>query len=243
MLKLATYNIHKGHSLTRGSQMEQIRSGLTELAADVVCLQEVQDINLKRMRQLSEKHASQINALQGNTYPYHAYGANAIYAHGHHGNAVLSKYPIRQWQNVDVSHHRLEQRGLLHAIVEHPQYGDLHVICVHFGLFKVSRVVQAHSLIKHVEQFVPPQSGLVIAGDFNDWNLHVHHLLTQKLGVTDAVEKSQDQQLGRTFPVMLPWFRLDRLYTRQLNVQSATVHRGAEWRIRSDHLPISAIVQ
>ncbi|MGL4767127.1 MAG: endonuclease/exonuclease/phosphatase family protein [Formosimonas sp.] len=243
MLKIATYNIHKGHSMLRGCSLAMLKAGLSELAADIVCLQEVQETSRRRAESVLAHGASQIAALQSDIYPHVAYGANAIYSHGHHGNAILSRYPIHTWQNIDVSDHRLEQRGLLHAVVEPPILGDVHVICAHFGLFKVSRVRQAAALAAHVERSVPDGVPLIVAGDFNDWNLHVHHLLTQRLHVVDAVEAVHQQHVARTFPARLPWFKLDRLYVRGVSVLDAQVHTGREWRNRSDHAPMTAVVR
>jgi endonuclease/exonuclease/phosphatase family metal-dependent hydrolase len=240
MFKVATYNIHKGHSMVRGCSLSQLKTGLSELDADIVCLQEVQETSRRHHSSLTAHGASQITALQNGKYPYVAYEANAVYSHGHHGNAILSRYPIREWQNIDVSDHRLEQRGLLHAIIEHPRLGDVHVLCAHFGLFKVSRVRQASALAMHVERYIAADAPLIIAGDFNDWNLHVHHLLTQRLHVVDTVELIHQQHVARTFPAHLPWFKLDRLYVRNLRVNDAQVHSGREWRTRSDHAPITA---
>jgi endonuclease/exonuclease/phosphatase family metal-dependent hydrolase len=240
MYTIATYNNHKGHSLTRGSHMSALKEGLHELNADIICLQEVQDINTRRVTLRGDHGHSQLNALCGATYPHYAYGANAIYTHGHHGNAILSKFPIHSHQNIDVSDHRLEQRGLLHAVVEHPRHGDLHVVCAHFGLFKGSRIRQAQALIHLVKAEVPANAPLIIAGDFNDWNLHVHSLLSSQLHITDAMEHMQSNKAARTFPVSLPWFKLDRLYSRDLEIKTANVHGGSAWRARSDHLPISA---
>lgn len=278
MITVATYNIHKAHSMTRGCHLSELKSGLKEINADLICLQEVQDVNTKRKSPVLIEHGhSQIAALQANLYPHIAYGANAIYEHGHHGNAILSKYPIQHWRNIDVSDHRLEQRGILHATLEHPQLGEIHVINSHFGLFKVSRVRQAHALIRHVRDTVPTHAPLIVAGDFNDWNLHVHHLLTHELQLQDAVESIQSsartstpdkqphplrrlvknithtalaptpfgtqQSLGRTFPSMIPWFQLDRLYVRGFEIAEAHVKMGAEWRHRSDHAPIQATLK
>ncbi len=240
MFTVATYNIHKGHSMTQGSRIVQLKAGLAELAADIICLQEVQEINTKRTINHTIWGQSQLASLHDNHYPFCVYGANAIYRHGDHGNAILSKYPIVSWQNIDVSDHRLEQRGLLHAQIDHPRHGELHVICVHFGLFKGGRNRQAQALIAHIEKHVPHDATLIIAGDFNDWNLHVHRALTQHLKVIDAVEHLQETEVGRTFPSLMPWFKLDRLYVRGLSVQSAKIHSGPIWRSRSDHAPICA---
>ncbi len=240
MFKVATYNIHKGQTLFKGCNLSGLKQGLNELNADIICLQEVQETSRRRSASIDAHGASQLLALQSNRYPYAAYGANAVYHHGHHGNAILSRYPIQKWQNIDVSDHRLEQRGILHAILQHPRLGDVHVLCAHFGLFKVSRVRQAVALIEHVKQHIPADAPLIIGGDFNDWNLHVHQALTHQLHVIDSIDHAHKKHLGRTFPVHLPWFKLDRLYTRNLNVVAAHVHASPEWRQRSDHAPISA---
>ena len=277
MITVATYNIHKAHSMTRGCHLNELKSGLKEMDADLICLQEVQDINTKRKSPILIEHGhSQVAALQANLYPHSAYGANAIYEHGHHGNAILSKYPIEQWRNIDVSDHRLEQRGVLHATLDHPVLGEVHVINSHFGLFKVSRIRQAYALIRYVRCFVPPHAPLIVAGDFNDWNLYVHHILTRELLLQDAIETIQrglkphvnsesnrlrrlvknltntalaptpfgtPKTVGRTFPSMIPWFKLDRLYVRGFEIAEAHVKMGAEWRNRSDHAPIQATLK
>jgi endonuclease/exonuclease/phosphatase family metal-dependent hydrolase len=49
-----------------------------------------------------------------------AYGMNAVYDHGHHGNALLSSFPIGNQHNHDVSDHAYEQRGILHCVLETP---------------------------------------------------------------------------------------------------------------------------
>lgn len=240
MLTVATYNIHKGHSLTQGSRISALKTGLSELAADILCLQEVQETNLKRKHIHSIHGHSQLDSLHDGRYPFVAYGANAVYQHGNHGNAILSIYPIKSWQNIDVSDHRLEQRGLLHAIILHPKHHEIHVICAHFGLFKNGRGRQAQALIKCVHQHVPTDAPLIIAGDFNDWNLHVHRTLTHDLQVIDTTENHHKTQVGRTFPSFLPWFQLDRMYIRGFSVESSHIYSGALWRTRSDHSPILA---
>jgi len=251
MITVATYNIHKAYSMVHGCRIDTLKEALTEIDVDIVFLQEVQDINIKRRNvSLSKDTHSQTSALQGDIYPYVAYGANAFYEHGHHGNAILSKYPIKTWQNIDISDHKLEQRGVLHAIIEHPKYGDIHLICTHFGLFKGSRIRQAKALIEHVRHNISHDVPLVIAGDFNDWNLHVHRILTGELTLKDAIETIQhrDKKIkrlprsipGRTFPSFIPWFKLDRLYVRSLEIVEAHVKSGREWHTRSDHIPIQA---
>ena len=114
VLRVATLNIHKGLSqFNRRMVIHELREGLRALDADLVFLQEVQGMN--------ERMALRFAAWPGMPqYEYLAegawtpvYGRNAVYDHGHHGNAILSRYPIVSAANEDVSSHRFERRGLL----------------------------------------------------------------------------------------------------------------------------------
>ncbi|WP_413894647.1 endonuclease/exonuclease/phosphatase family protein [Pantoea ananatis] len=63
---------------------------------------------------------SQYEFLADTLWPQFAYGRNAVYPHGHHGNALLSRFPIASFVNRDVSIAGHEHRGLLHAVLEIP---------------------------------------------------------------------------------------------------------------------------
>ena len=175
--------------------------------------------------------------LYGSNSPY---GKNAVYDEGHHGNAILSRYPITRWDNVDVSAHRFESRGLLHCEMAIPGWTEkLHCICVHLGLFKRGQSQQLQALEKHIEQLVPPQAPLVIAGDFNDWREIASRVLVQRLNLTEAFELTEGRA-ARSFPSVLPLFRLDRIYIRGFQVEKTEVHLGKPWSKISDHAVLSA---
>ena len=73
----------------------------------------------------------------------YAYGRNAVYPEGHHGNAVLSRFPIEYYENRDISVGNGEKRGLLYCRIVPPQSGiTIHVICVHLGLRADQRQAQ-----------------------------------------------------------------------------------------------------
>ncbi|WP_425277949.1 endonuclease/exonuclease/phosphatase family protein, partial [Enterobacter hormaechei] len=64
----------------------------------------------------------------------YAYGRNAVYPEGHHGNAVLSRFPIEHYENRDVSVGESEKRGLLYCRITPPELDvPVHVGCVHLG--------------------------------------------------------------------------------------------------------------
>jgi endonuclease/exonuclease/phosphatase family metal-dependent hydrolase len=252
--RAATYNICKGATGIAGrSRVHDIRMALHQIDADVVFLQEVQDRNDRRQHgPLQRPAAAQLDFLATSGYEHSAYGINSIYSHGHHGNAILSRYPISSYTNHDISDHALERRGMLHAVVAPAAAPPIHLICVHFGLVKMSRLRQARLVSDFVEQEIPRRAPLIIAGDFNDWQRRVDPELRTRLAVAEVNDASEPNWIdwwlpwrprrppARTFPSVAPWLRLDRIYVRGLTVRQARVPRGRSWVRRSDHVPLIA---
>lgn len=160
---------------------------------------------------------------------------NAVYKAGHHGNAILSRFPIVHTRNKDVSAHRFEQRGLLHCEIDFNGQ-SVHCFCAHFGLFARGRRAQMQALIAHVQTEVPPNAPLVIAGDFNDWRNQLSRELAGKLDVYDAFHLGHGKP-ARSFPASFPLFKLDRIYVRGFDVVECHVHGG---RRMSDHAALLA---
>ena len=237
-LKIATYNIHKGFShFNRRMVLHDLRDRLRELNADIVFLQEVQGENIRdALRHHNYPAQPQHEFLADQIWPHHAYGKNAVHDEGHHGNAILSRYPIVRWDNQDISAHRFESRGLLHCEIELPETGQLlHCICVHFGLFKRGRGVQFNALVERINQVVPADAPLIIAGDFNDWRNHASRLLAQELQLHEVFDTNHGK-LARSYPAGMPLLRMDRIYVRGLEIQHSNV---CAWNKISDHVALS----
>jgi endonuclease/exonuclease/phosphatase family metal-dependent hydrolase len=240
-LSVATYNIHKGVShLRRRPKMPELRDHLRALDADVVFLQEVRGAQ----PETSKKHAPPGNIPQyeflADTYWFTAYGKNAETRHGHHGNALLSRYPIVYQENEDISAHWLEQRGLLHCVVNAGKtMPRLHCLNVHLGLLEHWRRRQLTAMVARVEALIPPDEPLLIAGDFNDWHRKGHRYLCDALHATDVFATIQGKP-ARTFPSFLPLLPLDRIYVRGLDVRSARIHYAQRAPRVSDHAALSA---
>ncbi|MBS3935151.1 MAG: endonuclease/exonuclease/phosphatase family protein [Sulfuritalea sp.] len=242
MLSIATWNIHKGFSqFNRRLVVHELRERLRELDADIVFLQEVQG----RHERHAERHVNwptepQHEFLAEDVWENHAYGRNMVYDHGHHGNAILARYPILRAHNQDVTRLRFEKRGLLHCAVAVPKLAlPLHCVCTHLSLFGSSRRHQYDALANFLEKNVPPQAPLIVAGDFNDWGGRACELLAPRLGLVEAFA-SEGARPSRSYPALLPLFRLDRIYVRGLTVADCAVHHGAPWSAISDHAALSA---
>ncbi len=239
-LKIATYNIHKGFSqFNRRLVLHDLRERLRELDADIVFLQEVQGEHLRHpQRHTDYPDVPQHEFLADDFWEHHAYGMNAVYDEGHHGNAILSRFPIVQTINTDVSAHRFESRGLLHCEVD---VGGqrVHCLCAHFGLFAKGKLIQMHALIDYVLREIPAGAPLLIAGDFNDWRDQLSRTLAKEIGVHDVFDLLEGKP-ARSYPSRIPLFRLDRIYVRGFSVDYCDVHIGGKWRRLSDHAALSA---
>lgn len=241
-LHVATYNIHKGFSqFNRRLMVHELRERLRCLAPDILFLQEVQGLHLGH----AERHGAwpeqpQHEFLAEDVWPEAAYGQNAVYEHGHHGNAILSRFPILHSCNQDVTQWRFERRGLLHCRIHVPSFAvDVHCVCAHLSLFGRGRRRQMEALAQTLEALVPAAAPLIVAGDFNDWRNCAEDLLAQRLGLSEAF-KAADGQPSRSFPARLPVFRLDRIYVRGFTVMKSAVHAGEAWSRISDHAALSA---
>lgn len=241
-IRLLTYNIHKGFDfLNRRFMLNQIKASIRSTGADLVCLQEVQGDHRDPSRQLQAWNTNaQFEFLADQTWSHYSYGKNAIYTEGHHGNAILSKYPILESENEDVSPHRFEKRGLLHAQIPLPGLAHpLHVFCVHLALFERHRFQQVLKLAQRISKMVPSGAPLMIAGDFNDWTQKLSARLKADLELDEAFVQQHGHH-ARTFPSSFPFMTLDRIYFRNLRCTSAETLSGPDWRQLSDHLPLLA---
>jgi endonuclease/exonuclease/phosphatase family metal-dependent hydrolase len=242
VLRVATYNIHKGFShFNRRMMVHELRDRLRAMDADLIFLQEVLGAHERHANRYHDwPEEPQYEFLAEAVWPGFAYGRNAVYDEGHHGNAILSRWPILSWENVDISAHRLENRGLLHCEVAVPGWrGPLHCVCVHLGLAARWRRRQVAALEGRIHQMVPDGAPLIIAGDFNDWRGTAGEALIQNLRLVEVFEETTGRA-ARSYPAAMPLLRLDRIYVRGFTVNEARVHRGRPWSRISDHAALSA---
>lgn len=235
-LHVCSYNIHKGFSAAnRRFLLEDMRAAIRSVDADLCFLQEVVGHRLGYGAGQAEDSESQFEFLADSIWSHYAYGKNAIVDDGHHGNAILSKYPFSDWQNHDVSRWRFSRRGLLYGRLE----VGVVVICVHFGLLARERRHQLDQLLKLVHSYCRKDEPLIIAGDFNDWRLTTDRVIRRELGCKEVMMELEGRP-ARTYPAFLPLLRMDRIYYRSLELEAATALHGGLWQRLSDHVALTA---
>lgn len=241
-LSIASYNIHKGLSqFNRRLTVHELRDRLGLLGSDIVFLQEVQGSHGQRASRFQHWPGKpQHEFLAGHVYTDFAYGKNCVYDTGHHGNAILSRYKILNWENEDISAHAFESRGMLHCEIDLPGAGEpVHCINVHLGLTERGRKRQLDRIVARVRAMVPDGAPLILAGDFNDWLVRAGRFFEDELGLAEVFE-THHGQAARSYPSILPMFQLDRIYVRGFRVQAARVHTGNAWHRISDHAALTA---
>jgi endonuclease/exonuclease/phosphatase family metal-dependent hydrolase len=240
---ILTANIHMGFSFSRRRfVLPELREAIRGVSADVVFLQEV----LGAHSEHSKRHAAwpetpHYEFLADTLWPQFAYGRNSAYPAGHHGNALLSKFPIVRHENRDVSIAGHESRGMLHCVLQIPGHDvQLHTLCVHLGLLDAHRRRQLELLCQVVDNEIPGDAPLVVAGDFNDWRARGHAMLSH-CGLQEAF-LTVHGRLARTFPARWPLLPVDRIYFRNMRVQQAQILSSRPWSHLSDHATLLARV-
>ena len=244
-LKVLTVNIHKGFSfLNRKFILHELREAVRAVSADVVFLQEVHGTHAHHSQTLVNwPSAPHYEFLADSIWPTFAYGRNAVYPHGDHGNAVLSKFPIARYQNRDVSMGVAERRGMLHCVLHVPERAmELHAICVHLGLTQDHRAGQIEHLCRMVSNEVPDGAPVIVAGDFNDWQRRAHGLLERCAGMREIFVHANGRA-AKTYPARCPVLPLDRIYVRNVAAHAPLSLPRRPWSHLSDHKPLAAEIR
>ncbi|MEK6627873.1 MAG: endonuclease/exonuclease/phosphatase family protein [Bdellovibrionota bacterium] len=243
-LKILSYNIHKGYDWNNKNYfLNEIKELIKDVDADLVFLQEVvgQSNKYRKYGQLDV----QFEFLADSLWSQFAYAKNAVYDGGHHGNMILSKYPVTNWENLDISTNFIEKRGLLIVQIEIPNLNNKKIFAatLHLDVFHRGRK-QQYQMIKNkiLSLNLNDQTPLIIAGDFNDWNKKAAEVLNKELGMEEVYQKKH-KTFAKTFPAGYPFLCLDRVYVKNCKVLDASIWHNSSQRHFSDHLPLFCEVE
>jgi endonuclease/exonuclease/phosphatase family metal-dependent hydrolase len=231
--RIVTYNIHKARGLDGRTRPDRIANVLKELNADVIALQEVVSTQNKNPE---ENQAEFIAEALDMGY---CAGENRKHRGGSYGNVILSRLPIVNYKNHDISVHGRERRGVLRADLEFDQ-SLLHVFNVHLGTAFLERRNQARRLLTSAILLDEQLTGMrVLLGDFNEWTRGlVSKMLSERMASAD-VKKHLKRK--KTYPGFLPFLHLDHIYhDPPLSLHSLSIVRNRTALIASDHWPLVA---
>jgi endonuclease/exonuclease/phosphatase family metal-dependent hydrolase len=242
--KVLTVNVHKGFTtFNRRFILPELRDAVRSVGADLVFLQEVLGTHRRHASRLANfPQVPHYEFLADSLWSQYAYGRNAVYDNGHHGNALLSKFPIVHYQNHDISISGPERRGMLHCVLQPPHHPHpVHAICVHLGLQESHRQQQLLKVCDLIRSF-PAGEPVVLAGDFNDWRHRAHGVLRREVGMREIFVHAHGRAV-RTFPASMPILALDRIYVRNTAVHTPLAMPRKPWDKLSDHAPLAAEIR
>lgn len=223
-LKVASYNIHLGIGSDGLFRPERIADVVSELDADVICLQEV-----------ARTHGGfdMLAYLSASTGYQGIAGPTLVTAGGDYGNAILTRVAPADVHRWDLSVPKYEPRGAISMLVNKGGR-ELRLIATHLGLRPGERRSQIRKLLALMQE--TGSMPTVLMGDVNEWFLWGRPLrwLHRHFKETPA---------PATFPARWPVFALDRIWVEPRKaLRQVAVHASPTARIASDHLPIAATI-
>ncbi len=232
--RVVTYNIHKCKGMDQRVRPERIVDVLREIDADIIALQEVLWIHG------AESRDDQAHFIARELGLDICLGENRKLRGGAYGNVVLSRFPMIEACNHDISVRGREQRGCLRVKVDLHDSQPLHVYNVHLGTSFTERRHQARKLLnEEILKNGDHMGPRVLLGDFNEWTRGLaSRLLHEHFRSADI-----RIHLGRsaTYPGLLPFLHLDHIYyDESLALEKAVLHRSRLALVASDHLPVVA---
>jgi len=231
--RLMTYNIHKGiGGVDRRYCPERIVATLDRYRPDVAFLQEVDD-GVPRSR------GDRLVDLLGDAldYRHRAFQANVVLRRGCYGNAILSRFPLADVHDVDLTIPLKKRRRALVARCgvrwEH-HARTLLLLNVHLGLAGFERAMQLRKLLNcEALRHAHSSTATIIGGDFNDVWGRIGKSTLEPAGFAAALGTT------KTFPAILPMRPLDRVYFRGgLKLAHCFASRTKLSQHASDHLPV-----
>jgi endonuclease/exonuclease/phosphatase family metal-dependent hydrolase len=229
-MRIVTYNIHKGRGMDGRTSIKRIAAVLGELDADIVALQEIFSA--------CDSHEGQVEALASALGLKPVFGCTRHHRERPYGNAILTRWPILKWKEMDISWQHRERRGCIRADLHTPN-GALHIFNIHMGTSYFERRHQVRSLLSSRQLHEDLSGPRVLVGDFNEW---IKGLTTRMLSEKfESLNLELHIRKRRSYPGLLPMMHLDHIYfERPLRVEKAELVRTRLSRIASDHLPLTA---
>ena len=228
-LRVVTYNIHRSRGMDRRTRPQRIADVLGPLEADVIALQETIGPSAT-----GPGHAENIGA---------ALGMGWIMApvrdlrHHQFGNMILSRFPMWDHAQYDLSWKTCEPRGAQRVAVDAGS-GTIQVYNAHLGTALLERRYQAERLANwvHARKVTGPK---LLFGDFNEWSRPlVTDILAKRLKSIDLFPYLKRR---RTYPGLFPFLHLDHIYyDGNIEVRQISLPRTPKTLMASDHLPLVA---
>lgn len=232
-LRVATYNIHRGRGLDRRTRPDRIIRVLSAINADIVALQEVLGAGRSGPGQ-----AEAIGAALGMGW---VMAPTREHRNHQYGNVVLSRMPITDHHQLDLSWKTCEPRNSQRVTIDLGEERLLQLYNVHLGTALFERRHQAPKLAAWIHDRRTPGPKIVL-GDFNEWGRGlVSDVLASRL---QSIDLYPHLKRRRTYPGFFPVLHLDHIYfSGDIQISRVELPRTRLSLVASDHLPLVADIR
>lgn len=235
-LRLITYNIHKCiGGLDRKFDPERVRDVLSHYEPDLLFLQEVDDqAERSRFHRLSDLLGDMLGLRHRSWFPN-----VTLRKGGQYGNAILSRFPILETSNIDLTVGWRKRRSVLHVRCRVRLHSGtsrtVHLYNLHLGLAGTERKVQLRRFLESQPlSSLDARAPVIAAGDLNDVWATLGPQILQPAGFRCSPPLP-------TFPAYAPMRALDGVYVRgSVSIEHCHRARVRLARYASDHLPLIA---
>jgi endonuclease/exonuclease/phosphatase family metal-dependent hydrolase len=237
-LRVLSYNIHKCiGGVDRRYDPHRIAAVIRNLEPDLLMLQEVDD---GVPRSNGDRQCELLADLLG--LRYCTWFPNVdVRGGGRYGNAILSRYPLIESMNIDLSIRFKKKRSCLHGVIR-VRHDDIdrtvHVYNMHLGLARFERRIQLRKFVdSHPFSTLHHDTPVLVGGDLNDVYGRLGELL-RPAGFRGI------ERRPLTFPAWGPLRPLDAIFVRgSVDFLKLTRCETELARRASDHRPLLAEVR
>lgn len=232
-IRVLTYNIHHGAGTDGIIDLERIAGVIRSTSPDVVSLQEVDNMVAR------SNNVDQATELARMTGMHHVFGASIKLGKGHYGNAVLSRFPIKNHEIIPLPGN--EKRSALCASLQINQDSpgkQILFIATHLGLDSKSRVDSAPLINNFIQRKENELLPAIFAGDLN-----------AKPGSPAMMAFMKNWNMGESqenilsFPAVKPRIQIDYILFRPAHRWNVIEARSVEAPLASDHSPVLAVIE
>ncbi|PSW20246.1 endonuclease [Photobacterium sanctipauli] len=242
-IRVASYNI----MASRMGDTSAIKDAVKAIDADIIALQEVDNMTVRSGKNFSSTGSDAINQAEyiaTELGMHYAYCKTIDFDGGAYGHAILSKHPVTMVKQLDLPNQdNKEQRSACAIEVDVPNYpAPIMAVTAHLDHSDTDlRLSQVRFLNDNFSYWKFKSAIPVLFGDMNlPPQSHEYFELQQWF-------KETDKQLQYTAPAWNPDRKIDYILTstaQEWDIQSATVPKATDtpvnipWYKISDHLPV-----
>ncbi|MHB1392888.1 MAG: endonuclease/exonuclease/phosphatase family protein [Clostridia bacterium] len=223
-IKVMTYNIHRGVNKDNELNLDGIVETIKNSGAEIIALQEVERFSVRT------KFQDQIGYIADKLSMQYVFGKSVNILNGQYGNAILSKYPIEEYEVRELPSEG-EKRILLKARLN-VLGNKISFYNTHLGLKQSERDMQ----IEEIVRITGDDNNFLLTGDFN--------AKVDKLGAITKVLRDcasyEDNDSKVTFENEGLSERIDYIFTpKAFDIKAYDVLKSHA----SDHYPVVSIIK